>query len=392
MTKKIPLITLARKGTHRCLDGHPWVFGNEFAAPLGIESGSAVELADWNGRFIGIGYYNPKSKIAVRIFSKDPEAILDINLIRKRIVSAKIARAKFFSEDEPRRIFFSEGDFLPGLIADIYGKVIVFQILSLGLELKRKLIVEALLDVYKPSAIYERSDSASRSLEGLEIRLSDAYGTTPDRIETESDGVKFVVYPKIGHKTGAYLDQRLNRRRFASYAAGAKVLDAFAYNGLFSLYSAAGGAKELTAIESSKSMTDILKENAEMNGVNIETVIESAFETLKRFEIEGRRFDLISLDPPAFVPRSEQLRQALRGYKELNMRAMKLIEENGVLFTSSCSFHLKREDFIETLKSAMKDTGRNLQLLELTSAAPDHPIRLNIPETDYLKCAVLRAV
>jgi len=184
----------------------------------------------------------------------------------------------------------------------------------------------------------------------------------------------------------------LNRRRFASYAAGAKVLDAFAYNGLFSLYSAAGGAKELTAIESSKSMTDILKENAEMNGVNIETVIESAFETLKRFEIEGRRFDLISLDPPAFVPRSEQLRQALRGYKELNMRAMKLIEENGVLFTSSCSFHLKREDFIETLKSAMKDTGRNLQLLELTSAAPDHPIRLNIPETDYLKCAVLRAV
>jgi len=258
--------------------------------------------------------------------------------------------------------------------------------------LKRKLIVEALLDVYKPSAIYERSDSASRSLEGLEIRLSDAYGTTPDRIETESDGVKFVVYPKIGHKTGAYLDQRLNRRRFASYATGAKVLDAFAYNGLFSLYSAAGGAKELTAIESSKSMTDILKENAEMNGVNIETVIESAFETLKRFEIEGRRFDLISLDPPAFVPRSEQLRQALRGYKELNMRAMKLIEENGVLFTSSCSFHLKREDFIETLKSAMKDTGRNLQLLELTSAAPDHPIRLNIPETDYLKCAVLRAV
>jgi len=126
--------------------------------------------------------------------------------------------------------------------------------------------------------------------------------------------------------------------------------------------------------------------------VNIETVIESAFETLKRFEIEGRRFDLISLDPPAFVPRSEQLRQALRGYKELNMRAMKLIEENGILFTSSCSFHLKREDFIETLKSAMKDTGRNLQLLELTSAAPDHPIRLNIPETDYLKCAVLRAV
>ncbi len=378
-------------GTHRCLYGHSWIFDNEFKKPDDLDPGAEVDVADARGRFIGRGYFNPASKIAIRLFTRSSRATLTTDFFMKRIVQARDARKSFLPEDEPRRIVFSEGDRLPGVVADMYGSAIVVQILTLGMDLRRERIVEALMSVYAPDAIYERSDVTSRSREGLPERKGDLIGSIPERIELSTDGVRFAVHPKTGHKTGCYLDQRFNRRRFAEFAAGGRVLDAFAYQGLFGVYAGCAGASEVLAIESSDEACRELKDNADLNGRPVELMRANVFDTLKLLESEGRRFDLISLDPPSFTKSIGASSNAKRGYKEINLRAMRLLSEHGILFTSSCSFHTDRESFIDSLSEAACDSRRIMQLIELRSASPDHPVRMEVPETDYLKCAVLQA-
>ncbi len=387
---KPPVLRLTPNGTHRSLSGHPWVFDNEIQPPEGLEPGVEVEISDAHGRFVGKGTFNPASKIAVRIFSHNSSDTLNADFLRRRVAAARALRRPFLPDDEPRRVLFSEGDFLPGVIADLYENVLVVQFLTLGMDRRRDQVLEALEEAYRPSGIFERSDRSTRQKEGLEPRTGVLAGTVPDVIETGTDGVKFRVAPSRGHKTGAYLDQRFTRRRFASFAAGRAVLDAFAYSGLFGLYAGLGGASALTAIECSKEAGGELEANATLNGLEVEVIVESAFDALKRMESEGRRFDLVSLDPPSFARSSSTTGGAVRGYREINLRAMRLLNEGGLLFTSTCSFHTGRESFLSLLAAAARDSGREIQVLELLGASPDHPVRLEIPETDYLKCAVLR--
>lgn len=392
MSARLPIVKLKRGGTHRCLAGHSWVFDNEFERPAGIAPGAEIDLVDPRGRFIGRGYYNPKSKIAVRLFSRSSRAALDLDFFVRRLEAARAIRRPFLPDSEPHRILSSEGDRCPGAIADRYGETIVFQILTLGIDARRDAFVEALQKVYRPAGIYERSDVAARTKEGLELRTGTVFGEVPDRIETATDGIRFTVFPKTGQKTGTYLDQRLNRRRFGEFASGCRVLDAFAYQGLFGLYASAAGAQSVTALESSEDACREITLNAELNDREIEVIRENAFDALKRLESEGRRFELISLDPPSFTKSSGSSDAALRGYKEINLRALRLLADGGILFTSSCSYHTRREEFIATLADAAHDSRRDVRLIEVRSASPDHPIRLEIPESDYLKCAVLRAL
>jgi 23S rRNA (cytosine1962-C5)-methyltransferase len=388
---KPPTVKLKPSGTHRCLTGHSWVFDNEIVPPDDLAPGAEVDVVDHRGRFVGRGYYNAASKIRIRIFTHSSTTTLDRDFFAKRIRQARAIRTPFLPEDEPRRVVFSEGDRLPGVVADLYGRTLVVQILTLGMEARRELIFETLVEAYRPTGVFERSDVASRQKEGLPPRSEVVYGDVPDAIEVATDGVRFSVDPRAGHKTGAYLDQRFNRRRFAAFAPGRRVLDAFAYHGLFGCYAGFAGAGEVTAIESSPEACRAIAANAELNGRAFEILEENAFDALKRLETEGARFDLISLDPPSFTRAAAGTEGAARGYKEINMRAMRLLSDDGLLFTSSCSYHTSREEFLATLASAAYDSKRNLRLIEILGASPDHPVRLEVPETDYLKCAVLKA-
>jgi 23S rRNA (cytosine1962-C5)-methyltransferase len=373
------------------LAGHPWIFANEFDPPGGVPPGVELEVKDARGRFVGRGYYNPASQIAIRLFTRRPDETMDAAFFRERIAQARTRRRRFLPEDEPRREIFSEGDHLPGVIVDAYGRFLVLQILTLGIEARRDLLIEALIEAYAPEGILERSDASARVKEGLTPRVGVIHGAVPDRIETAVDGVRFLVRPAKGHKTGAYLDQRPARRRFAAFAAGANVLDAFAYHGLFACYAATAGARSVTAIEASAEACDDLRENAALNERAVEIAHGNAFDLLRRFEEEGRRFDLISLDPPSFTRAADRTGGARRGYKEINIRALRLLAPGGLLFSSSCSYHMGREPFLRILGEAAHDAGRDVRLLELLGASPDHPALLVAPETDYLKCAVIQA-
>lgn len=390
-TQNLPRIKLHAKGTHRCLTGHPWVFDGEFAGPDDIEPGSEVDVLGPNNRFVGRGYYNPASKITVRLFSRTMDEHLDADFFRSRLQAARARRAPFYRDDEPQRLVFSEGDRLPGLVADRYGDTIVFELLTLGMAARRDLIVAALAEAFAPRSIVERADATAGAREKMPLAGGPVFGPAPDEIALVLDGVRCGLDPTAGQKTGLYLDQRWNWRRFAEFARGGDVLDAFAYHGHFGLYAAAAGAKSVTVIESSPVAAERIAANAALNGVTLETLVENAFDALRRLESEGRRFTLISLDPPSFTRGPARGGASYRGYKEINRRALRLLAPGGVLFTSSCSFHTSREDFRAMLADAARDARREVRLIELRGAAPDHPVALDTPETDYLKCLVARA-
>lgn len=399
---QLPLAPLKPSVRHRCLAGHPWVYSSELSAAPDCAPGDDVEVVDARGRFIGRGAWNPRSQIAVRIVTRRPGVSIGADLIRLRIREARARREGFFAAADTQRLLFSEADGLPGLIVDRYADVIVMQILTLGMERRRDLIAELLTAEYGVETLVERSDAPSRKHEGLEPRVAVITGSDPGELIVDFDGVRTAVRPLAGQKTGAFLDQRFNHRRFAECAAraraarapgdGVTVLDAFAYHGLFGLSAARAGATAITAIESSPDACEGLRANAARNGADVEILEENAFDTLRRFQEGRRRFDLISLDPPTFTRSAAGAAGAARGYREINLRALRLLAPGGVLFTSSCSYHTSREEFAATLAGAVHDSGREVTLVEWRGASPDHPVRLEIPETDYLKCAVLRAV
>lgn len=387
-------IRLGRGADKRIRNGHPWIFSNEIAEITGEgTAGSAAEIFSAGGDYLGTGYHNPRSLIAVRLLTKRREDIDTEEFYRQRILRALQYRRDLYPGWETFRAVYGEGDFLPGLVVDKYGDYLSVQFLTAGIESRKELIIAALHDIFVPKGIVARNDVAVRSLEGLAMETEILHGDIPDTVEIDEHGLLFRVGLLTGQKTGHFLDQKENHLLLKGICAGKQVLDCFCYSGSWGVHAAAYGAASVTAIDSSEKAAALGRENAARNGfasvMRFET--EDAFDRLRSLKSEGRRFDVIVLDPPAFIKSRKLVQEGLKGYLTINRRCMELLSEGGYLLTCSCSHHLDREMFRELLLKAAVQSGRELRLLGVHPQAPDHPVLLAVPETEYLKCVVLQA-
>jgi 23S rRNA (cytosine1962-C5)-methyltransferase len=377
--------------TKRLNSGHLWIFSNEIHEDLkGYEQGSLVEVFDKHETFLGIGYINPKSLISARLLSRNREKI-DAGFLRKRIMSAVSLRERIAAGREACRLIYSEGDYLPGLIADRYGSCIVLQFLTYGMEAMKDEIISLLDEIVRPDTIVVRNDSRIRVLEGLPLYKEIVKGSLDRQPVINEDGLLFEIDPFEGQKTGFFLDQRDNRVMLKRYIKGGSGLDLFSYMGGWAMHLASAGAS-VACVDVSERASSQCAGNAELNGLSdrIKCVTEDVFSFLKNEISKGEgRYDFIVLDPPAFVKSASRLREAEKAYREINESCMRLVRPGGLLATSSCSYHMGRELFIDMLSSAGKAAERNLRLLEFRSQSPDHPVLLSMPETEYLKCAIL---
>ncbi|MBI5379210.1 MAG: class I SAM-dependent rRNA methyltransferase [Nitrospirae bacterium] len=375
----------------RIREGHPWVFANESASPLsGYQAGETVDVEDAQGEFIGRGYVNPHSLIAARILTRRKEAI-DQPFFRRRLERALAYRERVCPGANAYRLCYSEGDHLPGIIVDRYGGVYVLQILTAGMEALLEEIQGAIHDLFAPRAIVARNDLPSRKLEGLPQEKRVLSGEIPSPLVARVGEVEMEVDALEGQKTGLFLDQRENYRLLQGRVAGKRILDLFCYTGGWALHAARWGAEEVVGVDGSARAVEEARWNAERNMLSpcCRFVQEEVFEGLRSREQRGERFDVVILDPPAFVKSRSRIREALKGYREVNRRAIRLLSPGGLLMTSSCSYHLEREAFREMLRRAAAEAGREVRLLEMHGQARDHPVLLAVPETEYLKCAVL---
>lgn len=389
-----PVLRLRKNQDRRVRAGHPWVFSNEIEAVEGEPAdGSIVDIVDARGAYLGRGYVNRHSLIAVRLLTRGRDEI-DAAFFRKRIARALDYRNDVLPGATTLRLVASEGDFLPGLTVDRYGDVLSVQITTLGMETRRELIREVLVELFSPRAIVLRNDVPLRRLEGLPLETLVWHGTFEPPVEIEVEGLRYKVDPLGGQKTGLFLDQRMNRRLLEGRVQGARVLDLFSYSGAWGLEALRRGAATATFVDGAESAIGHARDNAEMNGLadRSEFQVEDVFHALPRMAEARERFDVVVLDPPALVKSRAKLAEGLKGYRELNRRAMSLLPEGGWLFTCSCSFHVSPEDFLRVLGEASRDARRPLRFLEWGRQSPDHPVLLAAPETSYLKCAVLRAV
>lgn len=377
--------------TSRFLNGHPWIFSNEIAgSPKSFDPGSIVEICDPQGKFLGIGYINPASLIAVRVLSRENEAI-DEAFFRRRIQSALSRRAAFTQEVDSFRAIFSESDYLPGLIVDKYADCLSVQILTLGMEHLRPILLPILDEIFQPKTMVLRCDSSSRGLEGLPQEKTVWKGSLDTMPVIHEGTIAFEIDPLGGQKTGFFLDQRENRLHLAELAVGEAALDLFCYAGAWGMQLAAKGLKT-TFVDDSELAVGQVQQNAERNRLDglCSTVRDDVFHFLRREISAGNRYGTVVLDPPAFVKSKTKIKEALRGYRDLNVMAMKLVQEGGILATSSCSHHIDREAFLDMLRSAARDARRTPRILEYRSQGKDHPVLLAAPETEYLKCVFLQ--
>ena len=385
-----PTAIVSNKGVQRWASGHPWIFRSDLAQAPDAEAGS-VRVLDPRRRPIGTALWSPRSEISLRLIDRDPDATIDDQWWRRRIETAVRRREPLRNVASAFRLIHGEGDALPSLVCDRYDRWLVVQLLSAGLESFRDLIVAALLEVTSADGILARNDPPVRSREGLPRETALLSGDVPQEIEVEEHGIRYVAAPWTGQKTGAFLDQREARLRAASYARG-RALDCFSYHGSFALH-LARTADHVTALDSSAAALTRASDNARRNGrANIEVVEANVFDYLRERERDRTRFDMIVLDPPAFAKSRGTLPSALRGYHEINLRAMRLLAPGGFLYTASCSYHLTKPLFLEMLERAAADSGRRMALRELVGQPLDHPEILSIPETGYLKGAVLEAM
>jgi 23S rRNA (cytosine1962-C5)-methyltransferase len=387
-------IRLKRGEERRLRSGHPWVFSNEIAETRGErEAGAGAEVCDAGGAYLGTGYYNPHSLIAARILSRQREEIDTPLFFRKRFEEALAYRQAIYPGLTSFRLVHGEGDFLPGLVVDKYGDYLSVQFLTYGMERRRELVVAALRDLFRPRGIVARNDVAVRGLEGLPESVEVLDGLPPDVVEMEEHGLRFRVDLLAGQKTGHFLDQKDNHLLLRGLAPDKEVLDCFSYSGSWGVHAAFFGARRVTCVDVSSRAVALARENARLN--EVEAVMEfeavDAFERLRSLKGEGRRFDVIVMDPPAFVKSRKAIREAEKGYLTINRRAMELLRPGGYLITCSCSFHMGREAFREVLVRGAVQAGRTMRLIETRTQAPDHPILLAVPETEYLKCVILRA-
>lgn len=383
-------VYLKKNEEKRIVAGHSWVYANEVAKIEGKDkNGSLASVYSYDGRFIGKGYINHASKILVRIFIRGNETD-GVEFYFNAIKAANDYRLRLGYSNAYRAVF-AESDNLPALIVDKYGDILVIQCLSLGIELRKKLICDCLVKLFNPKGIYERSDVSVRKKEGLEEAKGILYGEVPDYCPIEENGIKMLVDVKNGQKTGYFLDQKENRFAARRYCRG-EILDCFCNSGGFSL-NAATVADSVTALDISALALKNVTDNANINRFkNIYTVQGDVFEVLRDYKKTGRKFDTVILDPPAFCKSANEVKDAYRGYKDINITAMKIVKSGGYLISCSCSHYMSLPLFEKMLAEAARESGRTVRYVEVKCQAPDHPALLSAEETQYLKFFVLNIV
>ena len=385
---KSPVAQVNRKGATRWLKGHPWIYRSDVARAPKTPSG-AIHVVDENNRFIGTALWSPTSQISLRMISHD-DVPIDANFWRERIDKAVTYRESLEIDANAYRAIHGEADGIPSLVVDKYDDYLVAQFLSAGLEVFRDDIVNALRERLNPKGLLARNDPPVRVHEQLPQTTELLFGEVPEEIEVREASVRYLAAPWKGQKTGEFLDQRENRIRAGELARG-RTLDCFSYHGSFTMHLAANAA-EVTAIDASYEALERAEVNAQLNGfTNVELIEANAFEYLRHQESEGETYDVIVVDPPAFAKRRDAVKQALRGYKEVNLRAMRLLKPGGHLCSFSCSFHIDAALFREMLEAAAADSGRQMRWIETRGQAVDHPEIVQIPESVYLKGAILQA-
>lgn len=393
MSQRYPKIFLKPGRERSVIKGHPWIFSGAIASVEGNPGpGDIAEVLSHKGESLASGFFNPLTGIAVRILTKQASISIDHDFWRSRIRSALALRQKVIPpQTNAYRLVNAEGDRIPGLIVDRYGEYLVFSIATAGIEKWRKMLLEILLDEIKPCGIYERSEGQARHLEGLDESVGIYRGElSSDNIKIMENRLFFEVDIFSGQKTGFFLDQRVNREHVEKLSNEATVLNCFSYTGAFSVYSGRGRAKRIIAVETSESANEMARHHFEINGLprELQTVIRADVFSYLREERE--QFDLIILDPPAFAKAKKDVPKAIRGYKDINLQAIRRLKEGGFLVTFSCSNHIDGELFRKIVLGAAQDAGRTAQMLEVLGAGPDHPIQMAHPEGAYLKGFILK--
>jgi len=383
----LPKLKISSRGVLRLKQGHVWVYRSDIDSADEIAPGSIVTVTDERGKPFGSALYSSSSQIAIRMLSREPVGDLPA-LLRERIRTAISYRKTMVRDTDACRLVFSEADLLPGLIVDRYNDILSLQILTQAFDadLVRDAVIAELSGHVRPASIVERVDPRVRELEALPIRHSGLVEGTKTSTIFAMNGVRFQFDALEGQKTGAFLDQRENYAAAAAYSHG-EALDVFCYQGGFALH-LVPHCSAVTGVDSSRPALEVADHNAALNNREIEWIEANAFDLLKDYASSNRPYDTIVLDPPAFAKTKRDLDRALRGYKELNLRALKMLRPGGILVTCSCSYHVGPSDFLEMLGSAALDTHRTVRLLEVRGQAKDHPVLLNVPETAYLKCVI----
>ena len=405
--ESLKTVTISKRAELAARGGHPWIYGTEIkSADEGIEAGDIVRVLSSKGKFIGSGFYNPHSKIRVRIFSTNANDVFDQAFWKRRAAYAVDYRLQVMRPEDYNccRLVFGEADQLPGMTVDRFGDVLSVQVLSLGMERRKKVFLDGLIEVLRErnlpvSCIYERNDVKIRDLEGLE-QYKGFYHSgllNPEQEKTLVDivenGIRYTVDVENGQKTGFFLDQKFNRLAAAQIAKGRHVLDCFTHTGAFALNAAGGGAASVTALDISREAVDMAAHNGEINHLPIRAVQADVFEYLTNLDrTKNHDYDYIILDPPAFTKSGKTVHEAFRGYKEINYRAMKILPRGGYLATCSCSHFMGEELFVKMVKEAARDAGVTLRQIEFRQQAPDHPILMTVPETYYLKFFLFQIV
>ena len=381
-------VRVNRKGADRAASGHPWIFSSDVADRGDSQPGDAVRVVDPRGNLVGVAHYSSASQITLRLLLSNRSDPIDREFFRRRLTKAIAHRERVVENSNARRLVSSEADLLPGLIVDQYGPYLVMQTLTQGMDRASGLISDCLTELLHPAGILARNDASVRRLEDLPLETTILTGEIPERAAVEMNGLKLEADLLHGQKTGIYLDQRENYLAAAKFARG-RVLDCFTSTGGFALH-AAGRAESVEAVDSSAPALALAEANARANGItNIQFREADVFDYLSGLE---RRYSMIILDPPAFAKSRKQLDAAARGYKEINLRALRMLEPGGILVTCSCSHHIDEAMLLQIVAEAALESGRTLRILERRTQAADHPILLTVPETLYLKCLILEVL
>ena len=390
MNESMNYVAITARGAKRIRNGHLWVYKSDVASANEVESGAIVRVVDQSNNSVGQAFYSDTSEITLRFLSTRDETI-DRAWWRERLNDCAERRGPIARETNGYRLVYSEGDLLPSLIVDRYDDVLVMQTLSQGSDRLKAEIAELLVEQFQPRAIVERNAARVRQFEGLEEKTGVIFGEAPGEIHINQHGIRFVVSPLGGQKTGAFLDQRENYLATARIAHG-RALDCFTFNGGFALH-VARSCDHVIGIDISEEAIAGAHRNAELNEIrNVEFRALNVFDALRDFESSGEKFDTIILDPPAFAKNRAAVKSAARGYKEINLRALKLLKTNGVLISCSCSYHMPQEMFLEIIGDAALDARRRMQIVEVRGQSSDHPVLMGVPETHYLKCVIARVV
>ncbi|MBI5215563.1 MAG: class I SAM-dependent rRNA methyltransferase [Ignavibacteriae bacterium] len=387
------LITLKKNEHHRIAAGHLWAFSNEIEKIEGEPLiGEVVEVKNSSNEFLGIGFYNPHSLIAVRLLSRQQEEI-NSEFFRKRIESAFQLRKKIYPEETSYRVVHGEADFLPGLIVDKYNDFLSVQTFSAGMDQRLPMICDVLESLLQPKGIVERNEAVIRTYEGLAQRAGVLRGAVEPTIISEY-GIQFSVDLLQGQKTAFFLDQRENRKAFRRYVRESSVLDCFCNAGGFALHAASAGAKEVVGVDISSDVIEHAKANAKLNQLESTTqfIVADAFNYLNAMIEQKKTFDVINLDPPSFAKSKKTVNKAIKGYRQLHSLAYELLSPGGILATASCSHHVYEDKYLEIIQSTAKKAGRQISLLEWHGASPDHPVLPSLPETKYLKFGIFRVI